>query len=94
MLRSICPLVIRKRQGIEDIFVVPPIRHHSFQQRYKVCDVMTHSKMNHFMRNDIFYTSKWLLCQFQVDHDAPVFRIAASPFRTHALDADFKMVNV
>jgi hypothetical protein len=93
MFRSIRPLVIRKRQRIEDILVVPPIRHHSFQQRNEFCAVMAYSKMNQFMRNDVFYASKWFLCQFQVDHDAPVFRIAASPFCSHALDADFRLVN-
>ena len=59
-------------------------------QRSEPLVVVAFKKMNKLMDNDILQALFGLLCEFQIEPDAPSFDIAASPLRLHFLYAPLR----
>ena len=88
VVSSIPPFLMRERQAVQYLPILPPIRHVNVHEASKSPVVSSLDQVRKFVRNDVFEALAWLLGKVGIQTDVSSDRTTASPLRFHFLHED------
>ena len=87
VVSSIPPFLMRERQAVQYLPILPPIRHVNVHEAGESIVVPSLDQVREFVCNDVFEAWPRLLGEVSIQADVACGRITTSPLRSHSLSA-------